>query len=497
MQISTDDVDKIFSGFNREDLSNKKSNEVKKKLKPEEHYFKVDEKILKIPAEALSKKELLVYLLHCRACNPDKFLGCSVAGHTRARKVFGLPEEAYQKAAKGLEEKFFIKARYDVKTGIYRSSAIEVLNFPEYKKGERKFCIDKRREDNHRRNYRDTKFIRMPSKIIDGGCLKGLKLQDIWAILWLYSYLNIKDELGVTSALVHAYSPECKNGYISYKVIKFGEGFHKSIYQKKCMEVANHEKYWFSEELDNFQGDPTQAFNNLVDRQLFEYVPVLVEWDEEDSDIVKTKAEIFQGMVHFEGRPDSQYRYLLVKPEKNQKIIWIMRPTIPVIDVAYQFYQERRKKHFAIQEKIYRNYDIRTSMEKKKDCLNEEDFEIFLSDCYCDEFDNVSEYLEARHEKMQRYDGIEKSKLEERIRKKLELIDDEDEKIKQRNKRSGERKRTSPIKKQLKKELDELEKGLSYYESLEMKIDDLDKKIIKNIPDKVFLHYKNYQEKVS
>ena len=61
------------------------------KLNPEQHYFKVDSKILNLPKEALSKKELLVYLLHCRAFNPiNKFMGCSVAGFTKAKEVFNI-----------------------------------------------------------------------------------------------------------------------------------------------------------------------------------------------------------------------------------------------------------------------------------------------------------------------------------------------------------------------------------------------------------------------
>ena len=71
----------------------------KKKLNPEKHYFKIDSKILNLSKEALSKKELLVYILHCRAVNPiNMFMGCSVAGFTRAREVFNLSKTAYQKA---------------------------------------------------------------------------------------------------------------------------------------------------------------------------------------------------------------------------------------------------------------------------------------------------------------------------------------------------------------------------------------------------------------
>jgi hypothetical protein len=313
----------------------------KKKLNPEEHYFKVDSKILNLPKEALSKKELLVYILNCRAVNPiNKFIGCSVAGFTRAREVFNLSKTAYQKALDMLITKKLLEIRPDIKTGIYRE-AVEVLNFPIYNIEGNTFNIDQNKEDNHRRRYKGTIYINIPSKIIDKGYLKGLKLQDIWAILWLYNNLDMSENLGVSHELIYAYNPYYKRGYKNYNNVIFGNGFHKSIYNKTCVEAVESIEYIFSKDLNGFKGNKAEAFNSLIERGLFAFVPILIEHDEEDDGIITVTNEIFKGLVGFESNTDSKNKYLLVEPRQNQKIVWIMRPRIPVINEDFSYYLNR------------------------------------------------------------------------------------------------------------------------------------------------------------
>jgi len=470
----------------------------KKKLNPEEHYFKVDSKILNLPKEALSKKELLVYILNCRAVNPiNKFMGCSVAGFTRAREVFNLSKTAYQKALDMLITKKLLETRPDIKTGIYRE-AVEVLNFPIYNIEGNTFNIDQNKEDNHRRRYKGTKYINIPSKIIDKGYLKELKLQDIWAILWLYNNLDMSENLGVSHELVHAYNPDYKKGYKNYNNVIFGDGFHKSIYNAPCVEVLEHKVYWFPKDLEGFQGIKAEAFNSLIDRGLFVFVPILIEYDKEDDGIITVKNEIFRGMLEFEKYIESKNKYLLVEPKQNQKIVWIMRPTIPVINEDFSYYLNRIKGQRATQEEIYCDVDIRTERSKKINCIKDEEFQNFLSENYEDIYNNIVEVIGERQLEnliYNNYDiGIEEVNAE--ILKKKDLIEKEKEAIKRRNKERGERHKTSDLKKQLDKELKDLSIKERQYKVDRLEYEKLPDKIITLIPDNIFLHYKNYEIKV-
>jgi hypothetical protein len=471
--------------------------EKKEKLNPEEHYFKVDSKILNLSKEALSKKELLVYILNCRAVNPiNKFMGCSVAGFTRAREVFNLSKTAYQKALDMLITKKLLEIRPDIKTGIYRE-AIEVLNFPIYNLEGNTFNIDQNKEDNHRRRYKVTKYINIPSKIIDKGYLKGLKLQDIWAILWLYNNLDMSENLGVSHEIVYAYNPGHKSGYKDYNNATFGDGFHKSIYNKTCVEAIEPKDYIFSNDLNGFQGNnKAEAFNSLIERGLFALVPILIEYDEEDEGIITVKNEIFKGLVGFGGYADSKNKYLLVEPKQNQKIVWIMRPTIPVFNEYFNYYLNRINGQRATQEDIYCDVDIRTHRSKKIDYIKSEEFRYFLINNY--EYEDIyNKIIEVIGEKQfenliyNNYD-IEIERVNEEIIKKKDLIEREKEAIKRGNKERGERHKTSDLKKQLDKELKDLLIKERQYKVGRLEYEKLPDKIITLIPDNIFLHYENY-----
>ena len=470
-----------------------------KKLNPEEHYFKVDSKILNLPKEALSKKELLVYILNCRAVNPiNKFMGCSVAGFTRAREVFNLSKTAYQKALDMLITKNLLEIRPDIKTGIYRE-AVEVLNFPIYNLEDNTFNIDQNKEDNHRRRYKGTIYINIPSKIIDKGYLKGLKLQDIWAILWLYNNLDMSENLGVSHELVHAYNPGHKRGYKNYNNVTFGDGFHKSIYNKTCVEAVEPIEYIFSKDLNGFKSNKAEAFNSLTERGLFAFVPILIEYDEEDDGIITVKNEIFKGLLGFEKYIDSKNKYLLVEPRQNQKIVWIMRPTIPVINEDFSYYLNRINKQRVTQEEIYCDVDIRTNRSKKINYIKDEEFQNFLSENYEDIYNNIIEVIGERQFENQiiynNYD-IEIEEVNAEIKKKKDLIEREKEDIKRRNKERGERHKTSDLKKQLDKELEDLLIKERQYKVDRLEYEKLLDKIINLIPDNIFLHYENYEIKV-
>ncbi|GAG60289.1 unnamed protein product, partial [marine sediment metagenome] len=432
-----------------------------------------------------------------RAVNPiNKFIGCSVAGFTRTREVFNLSETAYQKALDMLITKNLLDIRLDIKTGIYRE-AVEVLNFPIYNLKNNTFNIDQNKKDNHRRRYKGTKYINVPSKIIDKGYLKGLKLQDIWAILWLYNNLDMSENLGVSHELVYTDNPDYKRGYKNYN-ISFGDGFHKSIYNKKCVEVIEPKEYFFSKDLDEFQGNKPEAFNSLIERGLFALVPILIEYDEEDDGMITVKNEIFKGLVGFERHTDNKNKYLLVEPEQNQKIVWIMRPTVPVINEDFSYYINRINGQRAKQEKIYCDNDIRTEISTKKNYIKDEEFQSFLLEYYEDIYNDIVEVIGAEQFVNLLHDNYD-IKIEEinvEIKKRESLIVKEKETIKRNNKERGERRKTSDLKKQLDKELKELLLKEGQHKVDRVEYEKLSDEIINIIPDKVYLHYKNYEIKV-
>ena len=422
-------------------------------------------------------------------------MGCSVAGFTRAREVFNLSKIAYLKALDMLTTKNLLEIRPDIKTGIY-GEAVEVLNFPIYNLEGNTFNTDQNKEDNHRRRYKGTKYINVPSKIIDKGYLKGLKLQDTWAILWLYNNLDMSENLGVSHELVYAYNPGYKRGYKNYNNFPFGDGFHKSIYHKMCVEPVEPKEYLFSKDLDGFQGNRAEAFNSLIERGLFALVPILIEYDEEDEGIITVKNEIFKGLVEFGRNKDSKNKYLLVEPEQNQKIVWIMRPTIPVINEDFSYYINRINGQRATQEKIYCDVDIRTQKNEKIDYIKSEEFRHFLIDNYEYEgvYNNIVEAIgEEQFENLiyNNYD-IKTEEIKEEIKKKKDLIGREKEATKTRNKEKGERHITSDLKKQLDKELKDLLAKERRYKAGKLGYENLLDKIINIIPDNIFLHYKNY-----
>ena len=83
-------------------------------------------------------------------------MGCSFIGFNAAKDYLG-NREAFLKAKQELEEKYLIQERPDIKTGILKTKAIEVLNFPDFSKKNNLFTIKLNCEHNHRTYRKDIK----------------------------------------------------------------------------------------------------------------------------------------------------------------------------------------------------------------------------------------------------------------------------------------------------------------------------------------------------
>lgn len=161
--------------------------EEKKQSSKETQYFKVDKKILDISDRALSGKAVKVYLFHCRRINPKKNLGCSLAGYNDAAKMIGIHDrKVYKKAIEELKEKHLIAERPDVKTGYLKTTAIEVLAFPDYDPKLRRFKPNKTREHQHRTYSNQGEYLLLPAVLIDNGHFKALSPDAILLLLRLY-----------------------------------------------------------------------------------------------------------------------------------------------------------------------------------------------------------------------------------------------------------------------------------------------------------------------
>ncbi len=75
-----------------------------------------------------------------------------------------LPERKNKKATEELIEKHLIAKRPDVKTGMLKTTAVEILPFPEYLKSENTFTKNKKYKY---RGYKKGEYINVPSKLVD------------------------------------------------------------------------------------------------------------------------------------------------------------------------------------------------------------------------------------------------------------------------------------------------------------------------------------------
>ncbi len=319
----------------------------KPKLDPKQHYFWVDRKLAYLPSDALSKKALRLYLLYARSCNP-KWLVCSMASYNAALKSVGLSRTAVDIARDELLHKGFIRFRTDVKSGCFKTTPVEVLPFPALE-GEG-FSISQ----NGHRSLKNTgeSVISMPSKLIDGGWLKGLSLLDLRTLLFIYAHCRLRECLGVDCQVIHAWNRNNKKG-VRKTNKSFGGGFHPSIKGKTCYEVVKPKQWWASEQALNLLGEGIyKALNHLIERFLLITVPVVVWTDPEDEDITEVTQEIFQGLVQFNGeRAETKYRIAPLEP--GDRIIWIARPRHLANNTDYQKYVERTEDEYSEAVDIY------------------------------------------------------------------------------------------------------------------------------------------------
>jgi len=363
--------------------------QIEKEFSKEDHYFKVDKRILEISDKAISKKGILEYTLHCRRLNPEKNLGCSMAGANDARKCLGLGRDAHRKALEELEYKYLVTQRPDVKTGYLKTTAIEVLAFPKYDKKTRQFLKDATRVHNHR-TYKDVQYINIPAPIVDKECLKELSKQSLFAIFWLYGETNLIEYRGVNYNFIYSFYGENEKGYERY--CTFGGGFSKEIYNRPCLEAISPNRYSLPD--IKFQGNFNQAINELVERNLFEWVPVLLKQDKEDLDISEIEGEIFKGLVGFEGNNKSKNLYLFVEPPKNIKVIWILRPNFFVKTPEYEQFRKITEASYNYEYNKYHYFDVSTSKEKKKEYIKDEYFKAYLCDWKPKHYNKVKHLLE-------------------------------------------------------------------------------------------------------
>jgi hypothetical protein len=350
-------------------------------FEPKNHFFKIDKKILSLKEDALDKKTVLEYLLHCRRANPQKNLGCSLSGARNAYKLLGLDKETWQLANKELEEKFLIKKRPEVGTGFLKTIAIEVLAFPLYDRAINKFNLDKTKEHNHRTYKTPGQYINVPSIIIDKGYLKYMILAEIYALLWLYYKIDLINYYGVDFHLIHKYVKK-NNGLKSFR--KFGDGFFKEIHGRWCAEVLSPRTQHVED--NKYQGDFLEVVDDLVQKDLFKWIPVLVWEDPEDKDIKVIKEEIFPGII--ESFDTEGNMYLFEEPEKDHRVIWILKPTYPVITPEYTAYVKRQCAQRAYAFNRYNWYDVRTDNKTKKEYILDQNFQEFI-EIY--KFENIDE----------------------------------------------------------------------------------------------------------
>lgn len=359
-------------------------------MKSEDHYFKIDKKILEINDRSISKKGLLEYFLHSRRSNKKKNQGCSFGGAKDAKEYLGLDRYAYTKALKELEDKFLIALRPDVKTGYFKTVAIEVLAFPKYDKKNRRFLENKTRVLNHRTYSKNDKFINIPSIIIDRGYFKRISMQSLFAILWLYSEANLVDCRGINYNFIHSLNSENKKGYRYYS--SFGGGFSKEIYNKPCVEALVPNRYILPDVI--FQGNFKQAVDELVDKNLFEWIPVLLKEDKEDPDISEVFGEVFRGIVPF-GDNKSSNLYLFLKPPEDKRVIWILRPNFFVKSREYEIFKQIKEASYNYEYNKYHYFDVGTHKESKIKYIKDEYFESYLYEWKQKYYDKVKYLLEG------------------------------------------------------------------------------------------------------
>lgn len=318
-------------------------------LSPQEHYFWIDRRFVPLLEDALSKKATLLYLLYARSCNP-KHMQCSMVSYSSARKCLGLSHVAYDNARLELAVKSLIKLRRDIKTGYFKTTAIEVLDFP----------VAKDDSSTHSDNLRSMSLakegvILLPSILVDEGRLKGFSLLELRVLLFLYSICRWEECLGIDFQFVHKWHPKVPKGVTTIQT-NFGSGFHPSIEGKPCFQVVQYKSWRLrNETLLEYGEGIYKVLNSLVEQGLLPFAPVVIWRDPEDSDIAEVRREVFQGLVGFKGESDDyKQKYRLAPLDKGESVIWVLRPVFPAQNTDYEAYEAKRYEQLEEATQLYK-----------------------------------------------------------------------------------------------------------------------------------------------
>lgn len=322
------------------------------------NYFRVSELMLD---HDLKKSEIWVYLTHCRSrgtrsrgrqvingvVGEDKDTLYSTASITRVKDLFGskMNNRAYSRAMRSLEDKGLIYTtepdKVGVNMGYYRNKANEVVEIVEPK---------------------DKNSIQIPREMLDSNIFREMSSQEILTIIKLYQNYNYDREgLGsIDPDYIMAEDIETDKGYIKTG-IRFGDGFNRSVYQKQVVKATDYQEIYHDEDLD------LETVNNLINRKLFSFKPVIVETDPEDESLFEMKYEIFKDIVNGNNLEDYKGSYLLAEPKSDESIVWLLEPTYRVKGIEpTERYLESLSRAYERAKLIYSKADLFTQKEYRR-----------------------------------------------------------------------------------------------------------------------------------
>lgn len=283
-----------------------------------------------------------------------------------------------------------IVERPDVGTGCLKTTAIEVKAFPDFDFKNNVFIPSTKKRHSHRTYIRGVdKYINIPGIIVDDGYLKDISVQEIFALLLLYSKTDLISLRGVDHNFIYKFNSSTTNGYRKYRT--FGERFSKAIYNKNCVKADLPDRYKIKEA--SFQGNLTQAIDELIRKELFELIPIQLYADPEDPDITKIVNEAFKGIVPIGN--NSEDKYLFLEPDENIKVIWILRPKLMVKNPEYEIYKKIHQAIYNFEYNQYNYEDLGTNLKLKAELIREEDFSSYLQDWKSSLYEKVEPYLDC------------------------------------------------------------------------------------------------------
>ncbi len=125
-----------------------------------------------------------------------------------------------------------------------------------------------------------------------------------------------------------------------------------------------------------------------MDKNLFEWIPVLLKEDREDPDISEVTGEVFRGIVPFDD-PKSSNLYLFLKTPEDRRVIWILKPIFFIKSPEYEIFKEICKANYNYEYNRYDYLDVGTNFESKMEFIKDEYFESYLSEWKPKYYDKV------------------------------------------------------------------------------------------------------------